>query len=863
MKRVKGMGPDFRISARIFPIKQVVASAVACGYACAAARWSLGLLSAGVKSVSGMAKNLNTPKKSQKKRRFYKKAGFWLFFLTFCAVLLMVGFVVVDSLCEPYRKQAATYDLNHINDLEVPSVILDRKNKEIGRIFVQNRSIIPIRDVPDVFIDALRAGEDQRFWSHGGVDYIGVVRAVLLNLKSGEENSGASTITQQLARNAFDLKGEAVRKKQGKYERKITEIFLSQRIEKNFSKKQILEFYLNRIYFGSGFYGIRSASLGYFGKEPRDLTAVEAATIVGAIKSPTLNSPLASTERSMKARNMVLMRMADLGIFSHSEAEKLCREPVLTNSKPLQRGTSHLYERIADEIRRTLGDDAFAAGGYRIHTSIDASVQSAMEKTLEASLLKAESHAGYANQKKSQFKRGPGQVPDYLQGAGMMIDHQTGEVIAYVGGRDYTDTSYDVIEYGRRPLGTAFLPFVYAAGLEKGLTPVTMVEDEQIDNRSVMVGGMEGIVGEWGMEIANPTYEKRITVRRALESSKIAASLRFANTVGLDRVLKTAIEFGLPFQKAEALPRLVVGWDPVSLKEAVNAYSAFAQSGNTRVKNLTYVNRVENASGQVIYSRQKMPQHLGVAVDEATAYQIHDIMRESMNRGNLAGFTDHLVEKPFTGAAKSGTTFDFSDNWFLGYNGRVTCGIWIGFLKPGKSIYQGAFGKELAGPVWLAAMNAAADGFSGRVISQPESVVEAKVCRVSGQRATQYCYEMVTDPASGSIRSRPSAQIEFFRKGTENIPYCQLHSGAGANDAPGETGSMNPIAVIDSTPVQIKGSILEGADPYNTQLLNVSNESTAPPVNRLNVLDNYDFDSKATRPAQSSGWPERLKISSE
>ena len=207
-------------------------------------------------------------------------------------ILCGLGYWVFDYKTTPFKDRAQTYDLTQIDDVEVKSLIVDRKGREIGRIFVENRDKISIKDVPQMMINALIAGEDQRFFEHDGVDRIGIIRAVYLNWKAGRRTQGASTLTQQLARNAFHLKEEADKRGEGGLERKAVEAYLALRIEKEYGKYEILEFYLNRIPFGSGYYGIRSASLGYFGKEPRDLTTSECASLVGCIKNPTRISPL-------------------------------------------------------------------------------------------------------------------------------------------------------------------------------------------------------------------------------------------------------------------------------------------------------------------------------------------------------------------------------------------------------------------------------------------------------------------------------------------------------------------------------------------------------------------------------------------
>lgn len=802
-----------------------------------------------------------------KKRRFYKRKGFWLTLVLLGLITAGGGYLFLEQYTRPYRERADTYDLERINEVEIPSVIYDRHGKEIGRHFEQNRSVIPIKDVPKVFIDALKAGEDQRFETHKGVDYIGIVRAFYLNWQAGEETQGASTITQQLAKNAYDLVNESKRRDESQFKRKIVEAFLAMRIEKRYNKQQILDFYVNRVLFGSGYYGIRSASLGYFGKEPKDLTALESAAIVGTIKSPTWCSPINHPERNRASRNLVLGRMAEAGAITTREAARLQGQVLKLNPKPLARNTTHLYERVMDEIERELGEDALMAGGYKIYTSVDAGVQSAMEAKLRERLETAETRSGYANQKRSDFKKAKAANPEnpgkaeYLQGAGLMIDHTTGEVLAHVGGRDYVDVPYDVIELGRRPLGTAFLPFVYAAGLEQGLTAATVVEDEWMDNRSVMVGGREGVLGEWGMEVARPTNEGRITVRRALEASKIAASVRFAGMAGLENVAKTAEAFGLPMKDVEILPRLATGFESASLKEATRAISAFARGGETAPQTLTYVDRVVDTKGVTRYQRKiAMPTRMR-PMGADTAYIVHDMMRGSMEHGNTVGLSDMLIERPFSGAGKTGTTSDFSDNWFLGYNGRVACGIWIGFLQPGKSIYEGAFSRDLAMPVWAESMNAAAGNFGGKVIPQPENLVELKICSVTGQRATPYCYVTVHDTATSTPRTRSSEVTELFRKGTDNLPFCQEHSG-GSQVASGSAAvGLAALAVIDSTPVRSKTPVLLGEDPYFTEQVLMEGATRAVPRTRTNVLDSFDLGDKE-EPMQLP-WPKRLEISPE
>ncbi|MCU0749339.1 MAG: transglycosylase domain-containing protein [Akkermansiaceae bacterium] len=780
-------------------------------------------------------------RRKNSKRWFFKRKGFWLTLFILGLVAGIGGYLFVEGYTREYRQRAATYDLDRINDLEIPSVIVDRNGKEIGRIFVQNRSVIPIDQVPDIFIKALRAGEDSRFLDHNGVDYIGIMRAAKLTAQGSAQ--GASTITQQLARNAYNLKEEAVQRKETTIQRKLVEAFLAMRIEERYSKRQILEFYLNRIYFGSGFYGIRSASLGYFGKEPMTLQPEECASLVTLIKNPNRRSPLNNPNVNREGRNYVLMRMKEEGFISSSELTRLRALPLVLNSQPLRRGTTHLYERIAESVGLALGEDALASGGFTIHTTILSEAQSAAEKALADSLARAETQPGYRRQKYADYRKSDPKPAEYLQGACLMIDHDTGEVLAHVGGRDYAQVPYDFIELGKRPLGTAFFPFIYAAGFEAGLTPATIIEDEPMDNRSVMVGGREGILGEWGMEVASPVYQGKIPAREALEQSKIGATVRFADQAGLAHVVKTATNFGFPLERAELLRRLSVGFEEVSLKQAVRAMSAFPNGGKLGSAELHYVDRVENPNGRIVYRRARVTPKSVEVVDEATAWQVHSMMAGSLYRGSSKGALDGLVEKPFNGAGKGGTTHDFGDCWFLGYNKRITCGVWTGFLSAnGEPIYPGAFSRDLALPVWQAAINAATPSFGGGKLEPPASVVEVPVCSVSGQRSTQFCQEYSEDPATGVVRSHSTSVSEYFRRGTEKIAFCTVHSGAATDIANPENSLLN-LPALDAVPVRPKAPVLIGDDPYHTELPSFAAVSSESGMvrRRTNVLDSLDL----------------------
>lgn len=567
--------------------------------------------------------------------------------------------------------------------------------------------------------------------------------------------------------------------------------------------------------------------------------------MVTLIKNPNGRSPLNNPEANLNGRNYVLGRMREEGMISRSDLARFKALPLGLHPRPLQRGTSHLYERVADAVGLALGEDALASGRFKIHTTILAEAQNAAQDALLASLDKAESRPGYQHPKHKDYRKGSDKPAEYLQGAVLMIDHETGEVLAHVGGRDYAQVPYDFIESGKRSLGTAFFPFIYAAGLSNGLTPATVIEDEPMDNRAVMIGGREGILGEWGMEVSSPVYEGNITVREALENSKIAATVRFAGQTGLQRVVDTAVRFGLPLQKAELLPRLAVGFEEVSMKQAVQAMTTFPLGGMSGPETLVYLDRIEDSSGTTVYRRQRKPLARHPVIDDATAWQVHSMMAGSMYRGSSKGVFDGLLEKPFYGAGKGGTTHDFADTWFIGYNKRITCGVWTGFLAGnGDPIYPGAFSRDLSMPVWQAAMNAAAPSFGGDPLSPPGSVVNVSICSTSGQKATEFCQEHVEDINTGTIRSRSTAKPEYFRKGTENLPFCNIHSGVGTiGEVASPDMALLNLSALDAVPVRPKEPVLLGDDPYHTEVPSFAAISAEPGLvrRRTNVLDSLDL----------------------
>jgi penicillin-binding protein 1A len=278
---------------------------------------------------------------------------------------------------------------------------------------------------------------------------------------------------------------------------------------------------------------------------------------------------------------------------------------------------------------------------------------------------------------------------------------------------------------------------------------------------------------------------------------------------------------------------------------------------------LIYLDRVEAPSGKTVYRREHVtPQRVKV-IDPATAWQVHSMLAGSLYRGSSKGALDGLLEKPFQGAGKGGSTHDFNDCWFLGYNQRVACGVWTGFLNASaEPIYPGAFSRDIAMPVWQAAMNAAAPSFGGGGITPPSNIMQLPICEVSGQRATQYCHQYAEDPATGVVQSRGTAVNEYFRAGTERIAFCSAHSGLTGDISPSDAVALG-LPTLDVVPVRPKDPVLLGDDPYHTELPSFANVSGQSGFvrRRTNVLDSLDLgEIEKSIPMQRPG---RLEISDE
>ena len=729
--------------------------------------------------------------------------------------------VFVSSILFDLKSQANALDLNQLEQMESASVILDRNGTIFGQIYVENRETVPYEKLPPDLVNAVVAVEDAKFYEHHGYDSLGIIRAALKNLTAGHVRQGGSTITQQLARNSFSLKERT-------YRRKLLEIFLAKRIEDNFSKQKIMELYLNRIYFGGGMYGAEAAARGYFGKSARDMTLAECATLAGLIKSPNRLSPWNDRGNSRETRDYALDRMRDLGFISREQCAAARAQQIVVGSRQNAQGQTYAVDYIRQQVIAAVGWDRAINEGYRIHTTIDVNVQRMAEDSLKTHLQEVEHHPDYNHQTyadyAARFRKAKANgtmseqpAPEYLQGAVIGLDNATGDILALVGGRDFEHNQYDRALQARRPVGTAMLPFVYAAAFERGMYPGSVVEDSPLDNRAVMIGGTTGILGEWGPENADNRYEGPMTARQALVKSKNGAAVRVGMDAGIDAVLQLSSSAGIR-SPLRPYPATFLGSSEVTLAELALGYTIFP-NGGWRSSTPHILERIEEKDGTLVWDG-KQQSIRKIVIKPETAYEVHSCLVDALQSGTgKAAYTQFGLKK-FPAAGKTGTAYDFTDALFAGYDSNFTCAVWVGFDKPQK-IYRGAFGRELALPIWVDIMNAAAESYPPREVKEPSSLQQIEICSRSGLLATDKCYDAVKMPTGDTVQKRTTymeiataAQVPTEPCNIHGEPRARLAREFGSSDLPRAELAVN---LTEVTPVAIKSpTLIAEMDPYNS-----------------------------------------------
>ena len=455
--------------------------------------------------------------------------------ITAGAVVLSLGLLGTWAWWDLIRDLPGRDALNHIGETAQSTLVYDSSDRAVSTIFNQQRIDVPLADVSPNFVRALISVEDQRFYEHGAVDVRRIFSAALADVARRRAAQGASTLTQQLARASFLTPRRTLR-------RKLQEVVLATRIERQYSKHDILELYVNRVYFGNGLWGIEAASLGYFGKHASDLTLPEAALLAGLVKSPSTLAPTTDLERATRRRNVVLQTMLDANLIDRPTWERARKARVTLHDALTTEGAHGAY--FFEEVRRALVDrfdiDRVYSGGLRVYSTIDPAMQAAADEAVRTSLEELEGQRGPA-----KGEAGPQAEP--LQAALIAIDPRTGEVRALVGGRNFAASPFDRAMQAHRQPGSAFKPFVFAAALEAGYTQASVINhlDEPIAT----------LKGAWLPDDGH-AGESALDLRNALRISSNRAAIRLLQKVGIPSVVTLADSLGL--EKQPAVPSLAL-----------------------------------------------------------------------------------------------------------------------------------------------------------------------------------------------------------------------------------------------------------------------------------------------------------------
>ncbi len=569
------------------------------------------------------------------------------------------------------------------------------------------RESVPLNRVSPDFINAIVATEDHRFFLHHGINKLRTLKALYVTLFEPGRVEGASTITQQLAKNLFFSFEQS-------FSRKFRELLVSFQIEATHSKAEILEVYINQIHFGAGAQGIEKASDTFFGKSARDLTLSEAALLAGLPKSPSAYNPFYHMDRALKRRQVVLQRMKDTGYITADQASLAASEiPELNREKKDARSGSYFLDALIKALIDTYGENVVYKGGIRVHSTLDSRLQDLAKISLGQGLDRLDQEMGVS-----------GENSPRPQGALVAIDPSTGAVRAMVGGRDYFISEFNRATHARRQAGSGFKPFVYYTAFEKnGLHPGTLMTDHAV---TIPVAGAP----DWQPQNFDRGFQGNMVLKTAMTRSVNTIAAQLVQLTGPDAVIDTARKCGInsPMQDVFSIALGTAGVTPL---EMTAAFSVFANAGNRHAPFLFW--RVEDAFGRVLFEHivQEQP-----VLDPGTAYQVVDMMKAVVDTGSGRRVRDHGFTRPCAG--KTGTSNNFMDAWFTGFTPTLCTSVWVGFdkqhpLRDKNGV--GITGGRGAAPVWAQFMHQALADEPERKFPVPKEIRFEKIdpdtgCRV-------------------------------------------------------------------------------------------------------------------------------------
>ena len=627
---------------------------------------------------------------------------------------------------------ALTHDLPQISSLENfrPSAVTRIYSSDkvlIAELFAEKRDPVPLKVIPEYLKKAIVATEDRNFYNHSGVDLKGIVRAIIKDIWAGKFVEGASTITQQLAKTLFlNPKKTLVRK--------LKEAFLAFHLERRYTKDEILELYLNQVYFGSGAYGVESAARIFFDKSVKDLTLAECALVSAMPKAPSRYSPLINRDLSIKRRNIVLKQMLFTGIINKTEYNKALNEKLnLSKKNKTSLKAPYFVEYVKDFLENIIGSSRLYNEGLTIYTTLSYELQKKAEDAIANGLSDLESRM------KQQ-----GIINPDPQSALVCLDIQSGGILAMIGGKDFYKSPYNRATIAKRQPGSAFKPVVYAHAIEKGFTQNMKILDAPV----VFRGGKDG--EDWKPENFSKDYQGEITLRKALALSKNIPAVRLIEMLGPSSVVQFGYKLGIESTLSPNLS-LALGTSEVTLLELTSAYTVFPNRGKS-IKPYGVMEVVDH-NGRIVW-RAKPKKRL--VMSRTGAAIITDMLMAVVKEGT--GKKASIIKHPVAG--KTGTTDKCKDALFVGFSPSIATGVWVGqdkFVSLGKR----ETGARAALPIWMEFMEKAladkpCSGFRVKYFDIPDDVVRMNIDPVSG--------------LSANAKS-PNAVTALFKKGTEPREY--------------------------------------------------------------------------------------------
>lgn len=642
-------------------------------------------------------------------------SAIWIGFFTLAAGILFYGI----------RAQSSKYDPEKVTQMPARSIVYAQDGvTEIGKLHGDNRLMVGIDEVSPYFKKALIAREDARFYDHGAIDIRSLGRAFYRNITQGKME-GASTLTMQLVDNSYAYNGKSI-------DGKLLEMAIAFRVEAKYKKDEILQHYMNRIFWGHSIRGIEAASKTYFEKSAADLTLSESALLAGIIRGPNTYSPFVDLKKAIDQRDVTLDRMVHYNFITQAQADEAKKEEV--KIRPVSRRIiqdSYAMDAIRRDLDIILEEQKIEMGGLHIKTTINPQLQKAAEKAVENRLKAIEKDPSYTHQTRAEYLARYAktqQAPKYIQGAVVCLDNKTGAVLALVGGRDADESKYNRALHGRRQIGSVFKPFVYMTAFDKGLHPGAWVRDSRI-----RPGEIKGAPNSWSPNNSDGTYKTLMMVSDALARSRNTASVRIGDYCGIDRVLETAKTVGFT-SDIPRTPATYLGAFEASPWEVAKAYTVFPNQG--KVVRPFIISEIKDSEGNVVYEGSGTISW--DAAKQGAAYSVSDTLQEVTSRGTASSLRSTYGYKEPCGG-KTGTTDEYRDAWFAGFSSSLTCAVWVGMDDNTKTINRG-YGSYLALPIWAEVMKEAKSlGYPGKEFKPDIAFKTVRLCRYTSQIATPGC----------------------------------------------------------------------------------------------------------------------------